>query len=146
MDVRYFICFVLIGIYFEINNAHNVTMKKDPDTTDHPDEVTSGIVEEADEEWRHKDFEPVIDFPGTDPNWKESPRDASTAESLEEEAHWSLHNIANALIHKELQTEAMMEEMIEYAQNGTLKPYVPMKPIKEKLAEEKAKKNKQAQG
>lgn len=106
-------------------------MKKDPDAIDHPDEDPIIDDYEENDDGTHKDFEPIIDFPGTEPDYKEKPRQGS--DTLEEEAHWSLHNIVNAIVHKEIQTNRIIDEMQEIAKNGSnggslLKPHAPMKP------------------
>ena len=75
--------------------------------------------------------------------YKERPQ--TGYENLQEEGHWQLHKIVNAIIHKEIQTEGIIEDMSELAYNGSqggsmMKPYKPMPNHTEKVRQEELKK------
>ena len=134
---------ILVGFWFILVHGHDVPLKNKPkEDMDHPDEEEIDI--EDDEE--HTDWEPVIEFPDAGGGYKERPRSGS--ENLQEEGHWQLHKIMNAVIHKEIQTEGMIEDFKDLAINGSrggnfIKPYVPMKSYADKKRKEEQKKRKE---
>lgn len=140
------IIIILFGSCFILLNGHDIPVKNKPkQDTDHPDEEEIAI--EDDDE--HVDWEPVIEFPDAGGNYKERPRNGS--ENLQEEGHWQLHKIVNAIIHKEIQTEEMIDDFKALAVNGSrggtfIKPYTPMKSYQEKKKEAEEKKKKEQQG
>ena len=125
--------------YHIVIKAHDVPVKNRPQQDkDHPDEEEPEI--EADDE--HVDWEPVLEFPDARPDYQETARNGS--ENLQEEGHWQLHKIVNAVIHKEIQTAEMIDDFQKLAINGSeggtfIKPYVPMKTYMEKKKEEEQK-------
>eukprot|EP00111_Clytia_hemisphaerica_P005940 TCONS_00017201-protein len=135
-------CLLLfVGIFSHhiLVGTHDVPVKNRPQPDkDHTDEEEPEI--EADDE--HVDWEPVLEFPDARPDYKETARNGS--ENLQEEGHWQLHKIVNAVIHKEIQTAEMIDDFQKLAINGSeggtfIKPYVPMKTYMEKKREEQRK-------
>jgi len=66
----------------------------------------------------HKDFDPVIEFPSADPNYKERERGNKT-ETIEEATHQMLHfNTVNAIIHKNIDVHKKLKDMQRKIRNG----------------------------
>ena len=74
---------------------------------------------EDDEPPPHKDFDPVVDFPDDDPDYKEEERVNMT--SSEEKSHHSLHVITNGIIHKSIETQEKMKSMQKKVQDNMKK-------------------------
>lgn len=138
-----YIIIIFVGSCLILLHGHDVPVKNKPkNDKDHPDEEEIDI--EDDDE--HVDWEPVIEFPDAGGNYKERPRNGS--ENIQQEGHWQLHKIVNAIIHKEIQTEEMIEDFKDLAINGSrggtfIKPYKPMKSYQEKKKEAQRKKERQ---
>lgn len=71
---------------------------------------------EDDEPPPHKDFDPVIEFPDNDPDYKESERTEMTSQG--EKSHYTLHKITNSIIHKNIQVSEKLEEMKQKVKQG----------------------------
>ena len=113
IKMRNFVLLVIVVLsYHIVVEAHDVPVKNRPQPDkDHPDEEEPEI--EADDE--HVDWEPVLEFPDARPDYQETARNGS--ENLQEEGHWQLHKIVNAVIHKEIQTAEMIDDFQKLAIN-----------------------------
>lgn len=90
-------CFMLVVVFMTTS-----MLCHDPTTTKPP----------------HKDFDPVIEFPDADPNYKEKERGNKT-NSIEEDAHRQLHfKVTNGIIHKNIEVHKKIEEMRRKIRNG----------------------------
>lgn len=76
-------------------------------------------IDESDEEEDHKDFDPVIDFPDNDPNYKEKEKFNTT--SIGEESHQQLHTITNTLIHQMDKAAQKIDDIQESVREGTMR-------------------------